>query len=338
MPATSPSQGGNIDDQNLCKFTASTDHPSTDAELGALRDNGGPTDTQLPPVAGPPVDAGVDAACPSTDQRGVPRPQGPHCDSGAVERTKPTVGSPTVSNMTATGASVTATANPVFVGGSYIYNYGTTTAYGHTTASAQLQPGVGAQPAPATLAGLTPLTTYHLQLVVTTPDGTATSSDVTFTTPSTPPAQSAPPPSKPAISGLAVFPTSFSLTGRMVNGRCVKPTSQNKRNKPCKRPSTLRISYTLNVAATVTVTLKRQVPGRKVNGRCVKPTKNSRKHPTCPRLVNVPGTLTLAGQAGANQSAFNGKIGGHQLGPGAYQLIATPAGGSSSQVTFKIAP
>jgi hypothetical protein len=100
----------------------------------------------------------------------------------------------------------------------------------------------------------------------------------------------------------------------------------------------LRISYTLNVAATVTLTLKRQVPGRKVNGRCVKPTKNNHRHGTCTRLVNVPGELTLAGQAGANQSTFNGKIGGHQLGPGTYQLIATPAGGSSSTVTFKTAP
>lgn len=54
--------------------------------------------------------------------------------------------------------------------------------------------------------------------------------------------------------------------------------------------------------------------------------------------MNAPGKLTLAGQPGANQSTFNGKIGGHQLGPGTYQLTATPAGGSSSTVTFKIAP
>jgi hypothetical protein len=337
MPATSPSQGGNIDDQNLCEFTASTDHPSTDPHLGALQNNGGPTDTQLAPVASPPIDAGADAACPATDQRGVPRPQGLHCDSGAVERTKPTGGAPTVSNITATGASVTATANPVFVGGSYIYNYGTTTAYGHSTASAQLHSDVGAQPAPATLGGLTPGTAYHVQLVVTTPDGTAASSDVTFTTQSTQSTQSAPPPSKPAISSLRVSPKSLSLAGRRANGRCVKPTRQNNGNKHCRRPSTLRISYTLNVAATVSLSLKHQVPGRKINGRCVNPTKKNRKHSKCARLVNVPGTLTLAGQAGANQSTFNGKIGGHQLGPGSYQLIATPAGGISSTVTFKIA-
>jgi hypothetical protein len=347
MPATSPSHGGNIDDQNLCKFTASTDRPSTNPQVGVLQNNGGPTDTQLPAVAGAPIDAGVDAVCPATDQRGVPRPQGPHCDSGAVERTKPSVGSPTVSDITATGASVTATANAVFVRGNYFYNYGTSTAYGQSTASAQLQAGVGAQPAPATLAGLTPGTVYHLQLVVTTPDGTTASSDVTFTTqsapppamPAPPPAKPAPPPlplAKPAISSLRVSPKSFSLAGRRVNGRCVKPTRQNEGNKHCRRPTALRISYTLNVAATVTLTLKRQVAGRRVNGRCVKPTTENRKHRKCTRLVNVPGTLTLAGRAGANQSTFNGKIGGDQLGPGAYQLIATPVGGSSSTMTFKL--
>ena len=334
MPATSPSQGGNIDDQNLCEFTASTDHSSTDPQLGALQNNGGLTDTQLPAVASPPIDAGVDAACPATDQRGVPRPQGPHCDSGAVERMRPAAGSPTVSNITTTGASVTATANPVFLGGSYIYNYGTTTAYGHST-SAELRAGVGAQPAPATLAGLTPRTVYHLQLVVTTPDGSAASSDITFTTQST---QSAPPPTKPAISSLRISPKGFSLAGRRVNGRCVKPTRHNHANKHCTRPSTLRISYALNVAATVTLTLKRQVPGRKVNGRCVKPTTKNRRHRKCTRFVAAPGKLTLAGHAGANQSTFNGKIGGHQLAPGTYQLITTPAGGSSRAVTFKIAP
>lgn len=228
---------------------------------------------------------------------------------------------------------MTATANPVFVGGSYVYNYGTSTAYGQSTAPARLQAGVGAQPAPATLGGLIPELTYHLQLVVTTPDGTATSSDVTFTTHVQ---QTTPLKRPPAISSLRISPKSFSFAGRRVNGRCVKPTRQNNANKHCRRPSTLRISYTLSVAATVTLTLKRQVAGRKVNGRCVKPTKQNRKHGKCTRLVNVPGTLTLAGQSGANQSTFNGKIGRHQLGPGAYQLIATPAGGSSSTVTFKI--
>lgn len=100
----------------------------------------------------------------------------------------------------------------------------------------------------------------------------------------------------------------------------------------------MRITYTLNVAATVTLTLKRQMPGRKVNGRCIKPTAKNGKHKKCTRLVNVPGKSTLAGQAGTNDSTFTGKIGGHQLGAGTYQLIAAPAGGISSRVTFQIEP
>jgi len=31
------------------------------------------------------IDAAADAACPATDQRGIARPQGPHCDIGAYE-------------------------------------------------------------------------------------------------------------------------------------------------------------------------------------------------------------------------------------------------------------
>ena len=143
---------------------------------------------------------------------------------------------------------------------------------------------------------------------------------------------------KPAISSLRVSPKSFSLAGRRVNGQCVKPTRQNNGNKHCRRPTTLRISYTLNVAATVTLTLKRRVAGRKVNGGCVKPTTKNRKHRKCTRLVNVPGALTLAGQAGANQSTFNGKIGGRQLGSGAYQLIATPAGGTRARSRSRSRP
>ena len=279
MPATSPSQGGNIDDQNLCKFTASTDHPSTDPQLGALQNNGGPTDTQLPPVASPPIDAGVDAACPATDQRGVPRPQGPHCDSGAVERTKPTTGSPTVSNITATGASVTATANPVFLGGSYVYNYGTSTAYGQSTVRAAASgrrgaTGAGDSRRADTRDDVSPAARghharWHRCLI---------GCDVYHPVPPVHPAAAAArQPAKPAISSLRVSPKSFSLAGRRVNGRCVKPTRQNNGNKHCRRPSTLRISYTLNVAATVTLTLKRQVAGRKVNGRCVKPTTRERQ-------------------------------------------------------------
>jgi len=60
------------------------------AHLTALADNGGPTWTMMPRRSSPAVDAGSNAACPPTDQRGVARPRdgggGAVCDMGAVER------------------------------------------------------------------------------------------------------------------------------------------------------------------------------------------------------------------------------------------------------------
>src|SRR5262249_24417405 len=49
-------------------------------------DNGGPTATHTLVTASPALDVSpADADCAPTDQRGVPRPQGPACDIGAVE-------------------------------------------------------------------------------------------------------------------------------------------------------------------------------------------------------------------------------------------------------------
>jgi hypothetical protein len=54
----------------------------TPLKLGALTDNGGPTETMLPAADSPLVDAG--SVCFRTDQRGYPRPVRA-CDLGAVE-------------------------------------------------------------------------------------------------------------------------------------------------------------------------------------------------------------------------------------------------------------
>ena len=56
-----------------------------DPKLAALANNGGPTQTMLPLADSPIIDAGDDANCPATDQRGVKRPLSAHCDIGAVE-------------------------------------------------------------------------------------------------------------------------------------------------------------------------------------------------------------------------------------------------------------
>src|SRR5947209_958568 len=56
---------------------------AVDPKLGALGDYGGPTQTMALHAASAALNQG--AACPSTDQRGVVRPQGGACDIGAFE-------------------------------------------------------------------------------------------------------------------------------------------------------------------------------------------------------------------------------------------------------------
>lgn len=56
-----------------------------DPLLGAPQNNGGPTLTSAPAPNSPAVNAGDNAACPPTDQRGALRPQGGTCDIGAYE-------------------------------------------------------------------------------------------------------------------------------------------------------------------------------------------------------------------------------------------------------------
>jgi hypothetical protein len=77
------SLGHNISSDRSCFLTAAGDRPGTDPRLGRLAPNGGPTWTQALLRGSPAVDAG--AGCPSTDQRGVARPQGRRCDIGAFE-------------------------------------------------------------------------------------------------------------------------------------------------------------------------------------------------------------------------------------------------------------
>ena len=78
------SMGHNLVQDDTCSPVES-DLVGVDALLGSLADNGGPTQTHALLLGSPAIDAGDDAYCPGTDQRGIARPQGPHCDIGAYE-------------------------------------------------------------------------------------------------------------------------------------------------------------------------------------------------------------------------------------------------------------
>ena len=82
---------------------------TTDPRLGVLGNYGGFTQT-IPLLAGSSaIDAGDDTTCAATDQRGVTRPQGAHCDIGAYEYVFPAATLTPTSTETAT-ATVTSTA------------------------------------------------------------------------------------------------------------------------------------------------------------------------------------------------------------------------------------
>jgi hypothetical protein len=87
------SQGHNLESANSCGLAASGDLPNKDPKIGPLQDNGGPTWTHALKFGSPALDAGTNAGCPATDQRGIARPQIGHgsgpaiCDIGAYEAT-----------------------------------------------------------------------------------------------------------------------------------------------------------------------------------------------------------------------------------------------------------
>jgi CSLREA domain-containing protein len=95
--------GYNLDDAASCGFAEAGDLAGLPANLGPLADNGGGTFTHALLPGSPALEAGDDASCRPTDQRGVSRPQGLHCDIGAFESETP---------ATATPPSVTPTLTP----------------------------------------------------------------------------------------------------------------------------------------------------------------------------------------------------------------------------------
>jgi polyvinyl alcohol dehydrogenase (cytochrome) len=72
-----------------------------------------------------------------------------------------------------------------------------------------------------------------------------------------------------------------------------------------------KVTYTLSEAATVTLTVKRRVRAREGGHH----------------WVHVHGRITLKGKPGPNAFTFHGRIGGHKLRRGSYELVAAPNAG-----------
>jgi hypothetical protein len=81
-------EGHNLQGTSDCGFAAAGDITG-DAQLGALTNNGGETDTRALAATSPAVDHADAATCAATDQRDVTRPQLGGCDIGAFELQPP---------------------------------------------------------------------------------------------------------------------------------------------------------------------------------------------------------------------------------------------------------
>ena len=321
-----PSLKGLVTDP--CVFSAVT---SEDPKLAPLAFNGGPTQTMRLQAGSAAIDQvpASGAGCSATDQRGVARPGGTACDIGAYEVVAPAItnvaGSPTSTNTATLSATVTANAPDATVQ----FQYGTTTAYGASTTP---QSAFGFSPVAllAQVSSLSPGTTYHFRVIATSPDGTSTSADRTFTTAGNR--------TLTAAAGAPVLTNVAESNHRWRDGTRLASFARKAKRPPVGTT----FSFTLNQAASISFSFTQIVGGRTVKGKCAAQTKKNRHQHACKRAVRR-GVLSFAAHAGSNKAVFQGRI-SHalKLKPGTYTLVITAknsAGQSSApaRLSFTVA-
>ena len=160
--------GNNLDSGVSCGFTAPQhDQFSTDPLLAPLANNGGSTDTMALGSTSPAIDGVLATACPppAADQRGLVRPQGASCDIGAFEFSPLMVTTVTASCGVPAGGGLVTLSGSGFLGVTQV-RFGSTPALSFTFISDTRIDAV----APSGPAG------QAVDITVTTPAGTSTTS------------------------------------------------------------------------------------------------------------------------------------------------------------------
>jgi hypothetical protein len=184
--------GNNIDQDGVCGLNASGDKSGVDPDLAPIANNGGPTLTEALLSGSAAIEAGNDAACPTTDQRGIARPQGAHCDIGSFEAVltgQPSATTDAATGLTSSEATLATTIDLDGEAGGFHFLWGTSPA-ALTKESPEAAAGVVSSDTAESevLGGLNQETTYYFKAVADNASGSVPAGNVlSFTTPSGPP-------------------------------------------------------------------------------------------------------------------------------------------------------
>jgi virginiamycin B lyase len=144
----------------------------------------------------------------------------------------------------------------------------------------------------------------------------------------------------PKISKLRLSARRFRVGKQRT---AIAARKQGKRRGGKRVPVGTTIRFALSTAADARISFERKAAGRRSGKRCAKSRPKLRSHKRCTRWVKVRDALSRKGlKAGAQRTAFSGRIGRKALEPGAYRLtiVASTAGRSSKavQTDFKVLP
>lgn len=225
----------------------------------------------------------------------------------------PAVVTSAAAGVTSTSATVNGTVNPAGVSTNYYFQYGSTSGYGHATATHSAGSGTAATSVSAALTGLTPGSTYHYRLVAVSAGGTVDGRDMTFATAKTL--------TPSAVTGptSAVTATTASLTGTIdPHGVATTYYFLYGTKSPTTRTPDLSAG-TGSAALAVTAALANLAPGTTYAYRLVAvgtgPVNGATRHFT---TAKIPPALALAASAKAvsagGSATFTGTLSGTGVG------------------------
>jgi hypothetical protein len=106
---------------------------------------------------------------------------------GGVTAAAPSASTSAATNVSSSAATLNGSVNPNGSATTVTFQYGTSTAYGATTAGQSAGSGTAAAAVATAVSGLAPATTYHFRVVATSAGGVTYGADVSFTTSATAP-------------------------------------------------------------------------------------------------------------------------------------------------------